>query len=107
VIVGIAPGVREGGDLVQPLHELEVRCLPVDIPGHIEVDVSELNVGESVSIGQVSVPNVEIYGDPSQPIVLVAGKKPEIEEEVELLEGEEGETEGEGEGEGEGEEKEA
>ena len=97
VIVGVAPGVRDGGDLVQPLHELEVRCLPVDIPGHIEVDVSELNVGESVSIGQVSVPNVEIHGDPSQPIVLVAGKKPEIEEEVEVLEGEEVEGEGEGE----------
>lgn len=97
VIVGVAPGVREGGDLVQPLHELEVRCLPADIPGHIEVDVSELYVGDSVSIGQVSMPNVEIHGDPSQPIVLVAGKKAEVEEEVEALEGEAVEGEGEGE----------
>ncbi len=96
VVTGTAPGVRDGGDLVQTLHELEVRCLPADIPGHIEVDVSELNVGDSVSIGQVSVPNVEIYGDPTQPIVLVAGKKAEVEEEVEVLEGE-GEAAGEGE----------
>jgi large subunit ribosomal protein L25 len=97
VLVGVAPGVREGGDLVQPLHELEVRCLPADIPGHIDVDISGLNVGDSVSIGEVSVPNVEIHGDPSQPIVLVAGKKAEVEEVVELEEGEIAEGEGEGE----------
>jgi large subunit ribosomal protein L25 len=94
VLVGSAPGVRDGGDLVQPLHELEVRCLPADIPGHIDVDISELHIGESVSLGEISVPNVEIHGDPTQPIVLVAGKKAEVvEEEVEGLE------EGEGEGE--------
>jgi large subunit ribosomal protein L25 len=94
VLVGAAPGVRDGGDLVQPLHELEVRCLPADIPGHIDVDISGLHIGESVSLGEISVPNVEIHGDPTQPIVLVAGKKAEVvEEEVEGLE------EGEGEGE--------
>jgi large subunit ribosomal protein L25 len=94
VLVGSAPGVRDGGDLVQPLHELEVRCLPADIPGHIDIDISELHIGESVSLGEISVPNVEIHGDPTQPIVLVAGKKAEVvEEEVEGLE--EGEAEGE------------
>jgi large subunit ribosomal protein L25 len=104
VLIGVAPGVRDGGDLVQPLHELEVRCFPADIPGHIDVDISGLHVGESVSIGEVSVPNVEIHGDPTQPIVLVAGKKAEpIEEEIEGVEGEiEGEGEGEAEGEAEG-----
>jgi len=95
VLVGVAPGVREGGDIVQPLHELEVRCLPADIPGHIDVDISELNVGDSVSLGDISVPNVEIHGDPSQPIVLVAGKKAEVIEEPEVVEGEEGVAEGE------------
>jgi large subunit ribosomal protein L25 len=76
------------------LHELEVRCLPADIPGHIDVDISRLHVGESVSIGEISMPNVEIHGDPTQPIVLVAGKKAEVvEEEVEgLEEGAEGEA---------------
>lgn len=94
VLVGSAPGVRDGGDLVQPLHELEVRCLPADIPGHIDVDISRLHIGESVSLGEISVPNVEIHGDPTQPIVLVAGKKAEVvEEEVEgLEEGAEGEA---------------
>ncbi len=75
VLVGTAPGIREGGDIMQPLHEVEVRCLPKDIPGHIEVDVSALGIGDAVHLGDLRVENVEILGDPAQPIVLIAGKK--------------------------------
>jgi large subunit ribosomal protein L25 len=82
LVVGSAPGVREGGDLMQPLHEIEVRCLPKDIPGHIEVDVSNLHVGDAIHVGDLSFEGVEIHGDPALPVVLVAGKKPEVLEEA-------------------------
>jgi large subunit ribosomal protein L25 len=95
VLVGTAPGVREGGDLMQPLHELEVRCLPKDLPGHIEVDVSGLNVGDAVHIGDLAVPGVEIHGDPALPVALVVGKKAEALEEGEAGLVEEGAAEAE------------
>jgi large subunit ribosomal protein L25 len=100
VLVGNAPGVRDGGDLVQPLHEIEVRCLPKDIPGHIEVDISNLHVGDAVHIGDLSVADVEIHGDAALPVVLVVGKKAEVLEE----EAAEGEEEAAAEGAEEGEE---
>jgi large subunit ribosomal protein L25 len=94
LVVGNAPGVREGGDLMQPLHEIEVRCLPKDIPGHIEVDVSNLNVGDAIHVGDLAFEGVEIHGDPALPVVLVAGKKPEVLEEEAALQGEGAEAEG-------------
>ena len=90
VLVGTAPGVREGGDVMQQLHELEVRSLPKNLPGHIAVDISGLGVGDAVHIGDLAMEDVEIHGDPAQPIVLVVGRKAEVLEEEGVLEGEEG-----------------
>ncbi len=61
---GTPLGVREdGGVLQQVLHDLEVECLPRDIPEAIDVDVSELRIGDSVHVRDVSVPNVRILND--------------------------------------------
>ena len=83
VLVGTAPGIREGGDLAQPLHALEVRALPKDLPGHIDVDVSNLNLSEAIHVGDLQVPNVEVLTDAALPIVMVSGKRTEIEETTE------------------------
>lgn len=56
VLVGDAPGVQEGGVIQQLLWELEVECLPLEIPESFEVDVSNLGVGESLSVSNLQVP---------------------------------------------------
>ncbi len=46
-VKGEAPGVKlQGGILEQVLREVEIECLPADIPSHIDADVSQLNFGE-------------------------------------------------------------
>ena len=51
LVVGEAPGVKlEGGILEQVLREVEIECLPADIPGHIDVDVSGLAFGQMVRV---------------------------------------------------------
>ena len=48
VSVGIPHGVKEGGLLQQPIHEVVVRCKGQDVPDVVEVDVSELGIGEGI-----------------------------------------------------------
>ena len=53
---GNALGVlEEGGVLVQSLNELEVDCLPSDIPDSIEVDISELNLGDALKVADITI----------------------------------------------------
>jgi large subunit ribosomal protein L25 len=47
-------GVREGGILEIPLHDVEVECLPKDLPERIEVDVSDLRVNQSIHVRDIS-----------------------------------------------------
>ena len=87
------------------VREIPVSCLPVDIPPKIVVDVSLLEIGDSIKIQEVDLPEkVSLSTEENYAIISIVGRAPEEEEEVEEIEGEEGEEEGEGEGEGEGEE---
>ncbi|MEI2666381.1 50S ribosomal protein L25/general stress protein Ctc [Rossellomorea sp. LJF3] len=52
-LVGEAAGVKDGGVMQQPLHEVSVTAKPKDIPESIEVDVTELQVGETVTISDI------------------------------------------------------
>lgn len=92
-LVGSSIGVREGGILDQPLRELTVRALPNDIPESITFDVSEMAVGDAVTVASLVAPRgVEILDDPETVVASVTVPRAEIEEpEVEPLEGEEGE----------------
>ncbi len=90
-MVGESPGVKEGGVLEHILWELEVECLPMDIPAFIEADISELEIGDSVSVSQVSVPEaVTVITDPNAKIAHVVAPRVEEVVEVEEIEGEEG-----------------
>lgn len=51
-----APGVKRGGVLHHDLLDLEVVCLPKDLPPHIDIDVSRLKVGQAVHISELSLP---------------------------------------------------
>ena len=101
-LVGVPVGVRvHGGVLEQIIHELPVRCIPSLIPESVEVDVSPLELDESLHVSDLTLgEGVEITIDLQRTVCLVATprveKEPEVEvEEGELAEGEEPEEVGE------------
>lgn len=55
-LVGKAPGVKEGGILEQQRRTLELKCLVTNIPDHLEIDVSTLNIGDSIHADEVKLP---------------------------------------------------
>jgi large subunit ribosomal protein L25 len=74
----IAPGVKlGGGQIAHVLSELEISCLPADLPAFIEVDLQHLEVGDSLHISQLKLPKgvtaVVHHGD--QPVVSCIAKK--------------------------------
>lgn len=90
--VGKAQGEVEGGTLQLIRHELEVYCLPTNIPTSIEIDVTALNVGEGIHIDEVSFPEgVESQHDVNFTVLTVVGR---MAEEVEVDEEDEEGVEG-------------
>ena len=99
--IGRSVGEQAGGVLSMVFRTLPVFCLPEDLPARITVDVSALDINESISVGELELPGtteVDLPGDTTVVAVITPKAEPVEEEEVE--EGEEGEGE-EGEGEGE------
>jgi len=99
-------GLEMGGMIQLIRRELEVLCLPDNIPENIEIDITELNIGDSVHVEDVQLEgDIEIPHEVDFTIltILSAKMKEEEVEEEELEEGEEGAEEGE-EAEAEGEE---
>jgi large subunit ribosomal protein L25 len=68
---GTPVGQRDGGDTQIIIHEIEVRCLPQDIPSHIDVDISEMVIGDSIHIQDLDTHGIEILGREEQTIVTV------------------------------------
>jgi large subunit ribosomal protein L25 len=79
---GEAAGVKNGGGTLEHvLHKLKVRCLPKDLPEEILIDVTALEIGKSIHLGEIVPPaGVEIVGEKSRTVVAVAA--PRAEEEV-------------------------
>ena len=109
------PGVKtEHGIMSHMINEVDVSCLPADLPEYLEVDVSSLNLGDSVYLSDIKVPEgVELTAlmHEGEDQVVATVYQPTMEVEEEELEAEAAEEgveeageEGEGEGEGEGEE---
>lgn len=80
-IVGTAEGVRnQGGVLDHHLHRVTVRCLPADIPEHIEVDVNALTVGMAIHVRELAVPKGGVVmNDPDVSVVGVLAARIEVE----------------------------
>jgi large subunit ribosomal protein L25 len=90
-----APGVREGGVLSQPLRELNVEALPLEVPEHIDLDVSHMATGDTLRVSDVAVPDgVTLLDDPETVVATVTAPTREVEPEVEeeALEGVEAEA---------------
>jgi large subunit ribosomal protein L25 len=79
---GEAAGVKTGGGVLEHvLFKLKVRCLPKNLPEQIMIDVTALEIGKSVHLGDIKAPEgVEILGDKHITVVAVAA--PRAEEEV-------------------------
>src|SRR5204863_1679177 len=77
--VGKPVGVVEGGILQPIMREVEVECLPTEIPEFIEIDVSGLTIHEAVHVAELRLPEgVTALGDPARPLVTVL--PPTVEE---------------------------
>ena len=112
-IVGedVSPGVKASGLVSHDLTEIEVECFPQDLPEYIEVDISSLEVGESIHLSALKVPDgvklteLERGEDHDASVVSIHVKRvvEEIEEEAPAAEAGGGAEEAKGEGEGESE----
>ncbi len=81
-IVGKAIGLAKGGLVEQARRELEVHCLPSNIPDVIEVDITELDVGSSLHMNQIKLPHgVEAPHDVDFAIVSIVVPREEVVEE--------------------------
>ncbi|MBF0754630.1 50S ribosomal protein L25/general stress protein Ctc [Jeotgalicoccus halotolerans] len=81
VLAGEAPGQKEGGVLEQPLFEVSVTAKPADIPETIEVDISELNIGDSIHVEDIrSKGNFVIENEDTDALVIVSAPTEEPEE---------------------------
>ena len=90
-ITGVAPGVKEGGIMEHLRHEVEIRTIPSKIPDLLELDSSEMGIGDQLTVADIVVSDdVEILTDLSAAIAQVV--PPTVhkveEEEVEEVEGE-------------------
>lgn len=70
-LVGNAPGVQKGGKLVTRVRKLRVRGLAQDIPDYIDVNVSDLDLGKSVRVGQIQAGNFVILESASNPVASI------------------------------------
>ena len=90
-----APGVREGGALSQMAREVNVEALPMEVPEHIDLDVSAMEMGDTLRVADVTAPDGVTLTDDPETVVATLTIPTRVEEPEEALaEGEEGELEG-------------
>ncbi|MDR2803432.1 MAG: 50S ribosomal protein L25 [Treponema sp.] len=77
-ITGNPVGVRDGGILETPLHDIEVECLPKDLPERVNVDISQLGVNQSIHVRDLALgEGVKLISAEDQVIALVKFAKSE------------------------------
>lgn len=70
--IGEAPGVKLGGVIEHHLREVEIECLPTDVPEGLVADLSNLEIGDMIRVGDLHVvEGVTILSDPDTPVISV------------------------------------
>jgi large subunit ribosomal protein L25 len=98
-IKGNSPGVIKGGKMQIKLRKLAIQALPADLPDEIEIDISKLDIGDSVKVGELKMKKIT-FTDPESSVVLMiksarAAMMAPVGDEDEEEEAAEGEGEGE------------
>ena len=103
-LVGESVGIKQGGKLRLKRRKLKVRALPGNLPDFIEIDITNIDIGESIKIGEVVIDNLELLDPHRSMIVAVASSRiakgmeemveevEEVTEEGEAVEGDVEET---------------
>src|ERR687886_806222 len=95
-LVGDPDGVKEGGVLSQVQREINVEALPMEIPDHLELDVSGMAIGDTLRLGDLAArEGITYLDDPEETVLATVTMPTRVEEPEEVLaEGEEGALEG-------------
>lgn len=80
VLKGTAKGIKDGGIVEQILRNIEVKCLPAKIPSHIEIDITDLGIGEGVHVKEIIVEDAEMLSNLDEIIVTILAPKAVVEE---------------------------
>lgn len=78
-LVGEAAGVKDGGVMQQPVHEVNITATPGSIPPSIDVDVTNLQVGENLTLADIKTGDYELNDDESMVVVSILPPKQEEE----------------------------
>jgi large subunit ribosomal protein L25 len=94
VLIGTPEGVRLGGGVLdQTLRELEIEVDPSNIPDHVELDITNMVIGDSMHVSDLSLPQgVEVLEDPETSVAVLAAPRAVIEEVAAVAEPVEGEA---------------
>ncbi len=86
-LIGEPVGVKEGGVLSQVSREVNVEALPLEIPEHLDVDVSGMQMGDTLRLSELQVPgNVKLLDDPDETVLATVTMPTRVEEPVEEVE---------------------
>ncbi len=68
---GVAPGVQKGGKLISKLRKVQIKAKPANIPDYIDVDISNLELGKSIKVGELKPEAYVLLNSPNTPIATV------------------------------------
>jgi large subunit ribosomal protein L25 len=88
-ITGVSPGVKAGGKLRIKRRSLRVKGMAEDLPDHLNIDISKLQIGQSIKIGDLSYDKLEIIDNKRAMVASVAVSRVSLKEEELAPEGEE------------------
>lgn len=91
-LVGEAAGTKEGGVLSQVTRELNIEALPLEIPEHVDADVSAMHIGDTLRLADIAAPaGVTFLDDPEETVLATVTLPTRVEEPEEMVEDAEGE----------------
>lgn len=86
-LTGSSIGVKEGGLLDFHMHVIEIECLPMQIPEHVDVDITSLKIGGSLHVSDLQIPSgLKVVEEQTATIVNILGKSIEAEAAVQEAE---------------------
>ena len=89
VLVGSPVGVEEGGVLESPLRQVTLHCLPMQFPTEITIEVSQLDIGDAIHVGDLDFSDeIEVIDEPERIVAMVSQPRVQLELETQLEDGE-------------------